>query len=63
MSCLKYAFFFFNFLFWVLGALGLGVGLWAATDTNFEDTIDNILSLEDGLNVTTLKQVSKVVRK
>jgi hypothetical protein len=58
MSCLKYAFFFLNFLFWVLGALGLGVGLWAATDTNFEDTIDNILSLEDGLNVTTLKQAA-----
>ena len=57
MTCLKYAFFFFNFVFWVLGALGLGVGIWAATDTEFEGVINDVLSLEDGLNVSTLKQV------
>ena len=32
MTCLKYCFFFFNFLFWALGALALGVGIWGATD-------------------------------
>lgn len=58
MTCLKYAFFFFNFVFWVLGALGLGVGIWAATDTEFEGVINDVLSLEDGLNVSTLKQAA-----
>ena len=31
-SCVKYTMFFFNFLFWVLGALLIAVGVYAALD-------------------------------
>ena len=62
MTCIKYAFFFFNFLFWVLGALALGVGIWAATDNKFEQTIEDVLSLDDNLHLSTLKQVTEIER-
>lgn len=58
MTCIKYTFFFFNFLFWVLGALALGVGIWAATDKGFESTINDVLALEDNLHLSTLKQAA-----
>ena len=57
MSCIKYSFFFFNFLFWVLGALSLGVGIWAATDDAFDTKVEDALSTVDGLDVSLVKQV------
>jgi len=57
-SCVKYAFFFFNFLFWVLGALALGVGIWAVADAGFEAKVDDALKSVDQLNVSMLKQAA-----
>ena len=57
MSCIKYSFFFFNFLFWVLGALALGVGIWAATDASFGTKVEDALSSVHELDVSMVKQV------
>ena len=61
MSCIKYCFFFFNFLFWVLGALGLGVGIWAVVDAGFETQVKDALASVDDLNILALKQVMMMV--
>lgn len=58
MSCIKYCFFFFNFLFWVLGALGLGVGIWAVVDAGFETQVKDALASVDDLNILALKQAA-----
>ena len=37
---LKYLFFIFTFVFWLLGISAIGIGIWAAVDKNFTEIID-----------------------
>jgi len=39
-SFLKYLFFFFTFVFWLLGISAIGIGIWAVADTSFADVLD-----------------------
>jgi len=52
---LKYIFFFFTFVLFLLGLLSIGIGAWASLDKSFDDIVgDNI----PGLDTHALKQAA-----
>jgi len=52
---LKYLFFIFTFVFWLLGICAIGIGIWAAVDQNFTKILDlNI----PGLDAHALKKAA-----
>lgn len=50
-KCLKYIFFTFNFLFFVCGAVILGVGLWVRFDNEFQRRLNDAVKTETGNDV------------
>uniref|UniRef100_A0A914WGE9 Uncharacterized protein n=1 Tax=Plectus sambesii TaxID=2011161 RepID=A0A914WGE9_9BILA len=57
-KCVKYSFFFFNFLFFVFGALILALALWARFDNEFQHRLGNILT-DANLSNVQLSQVKR----
>jgi len=52
---LKYIFFFFTFVLFLLGLLSIGIGAWASLDKSFEKIVGNEIP---GLDTHTLKQAA-----
>lgn len=44
-TCTKYTFIFFNFIFFLVGAAALGVGIWAQVSEEFTQQVHTILSV------------------
>ncbi|XP_054255819.1 tetraspanin-8 [Indicator indicator] len=50
-SCMKYSMFFFNFIFWVCGAIILGVSIWIRVNKNAQEELEIDGSLFAGVDV------------
>lgn len=61
MNCVKYTFFFFNFLFWILGAAALAVGIWAAVDSSFETTMQEALTSLEGFDALIMQKAAYLI--